>query len=123
MARILRGSRLAVVALTALAAIGCSGGPTDRVVMDDFAFAPDVIRLPAETEGYTLLLDNVGSQPHDLTVDGLPEGTPVHLLLFEDTTDVPYVLPPLPAGTYDVRCSLEGHAEAGMVATLVVGGG
>lgn len=106
--------------MLAIVAAACGAGHTERVVMDDFAFAPAVIRLPAETDGFTLVLDNVASQPHDLTVDGLPEDSPVHLLLFGDTRDVPYLLPPLPAGEYRVYCSLPGHEEAGMTATLVV---
>ncbi len=91
--------------------------------MDEFAFAPNVIRVPELAEGFTLTMRNEGALPHDLTVVGLPDDVPVHLLLFSDSGDVPYLLPPLPAGTYDVLCSVEGHAEAGMRATLVVGDG
>ncbi len=114
---------LAVSLLLALVATACSNSSTDLVVMADFSFTPAVIQLPADTGGVTLMIDNVAGQPHDFTVEGLPDDVLVHLLLFEYTEGaeaVPYVLPELPAGVYDVYCSLPGHREAGMTATLVV---
>jgi hypothetical protein len=94
---------------------------TARVVMDDFTYAPAVVRIPAMSTKTIVLLDNVGQAPHEFNVEGLPEGTGIHLLLYPDVRDVPYGLPPVPAGTYRIVCTLPGHAEAGMVGTLVVG--
>lgn len=31
-----------------------------------------------------------------------------------------WILVPMKAGTYPLRCSIKGHAEGGMVATIVV---
>lgn len=108
----------------ALATTACGSGLADgeqTLVMSDFAFTPSTITVRAASEDQVLLMTNVSVQPHDFTVEGLPDGSPVHLALLEDTTDpVRYVLPPLPAGRYEVRCTLPGHAGAGMTGTLVV---
>lgn len=95
-------------------------GPA-TLVMDDFEFRPDVLRLRAAEPGQELLISNVSSDNvHDFTVVGLPEDVPVHIALFEDTLDVPYVLPGIPAGTYVIYCSVPGHRIAGMESTMVV---
>ncbi|MFT4744916.1 MAG: plastocyanin [Nitriliruptoraceae bacterium] len=115
-----RTGRLLLLLLLAVALAACAPARSTPVVMDDFTFTPDRIEIPADTDGWTLAMSNVATQPHDFTVEGLPEGVPMHLLLFEDAADVPYIIPPVPAGTYPVYCSLPGHRGAGMEATLVV---
>lgn len=123
-----RGGR-PVVALTAVSLLvaglvtlvqGLGDGTwTDRVVMTEFAYAPDHIVLPAGRPDVTLELVNAGAVPHDFSVEGLPEDVPVHLAVIEGGA-VPWRLRPLPAGRYTVYCALEGHREAGMEATLEV---
>lgn len=107
-----------------LLATGCgqatpAGRATGTLVMDDFSYDPVQIVVPAGQAGYVLTLVNRGTVPHDMTVDGLPDEVPVHLALLPGG-EVPYALPPLPAGTYEVYCALEGHRELGMEAELVV---
>ncbi|MFP5308613.1 MAG: sulfocyanin-like copper-binding protein [Actinomycetes bacterium] len=113
------------VTLLAASAVAASALPvstsTSRVVMDDFSYAPAVVRIPADSLDTVVLLDNVGEAPHEFNVEGLPDGTRIHLLLFPETVDVPYGLPPVPAGEYRIVCTLPGHEAAGMVGTLVVG--
>ena len=109
-----------LLAIVTVAGAGCQAPvTTSELVMDDFAYRPTTINLPADTEGFELTLTNTGTVPHDFTVDGLPDDILVHLAVFEDAS-VPYRLPALPAGEYDVYCALEGHREAGMEARLRV---
>ena len=105
-----------------LSACGDGRAPGEQAfVMSDFAYEPSTITIPADSGTQVLLMTNVGTAPHDFTVTGLPEGTPVHLLLFEDTTEpVPYGLPPLPRGRYPFHCSVDNHADLGMRGVLVV---
>jgi plastocyanin len=106
--------------LLVAASAGCGdGGYTDRLVMTDFAYDPETVRVPA---GQPHLLEVVNDAElfHDITVEGLPaDAPPVHLGVFGGRT-APYELPPLPAGDYALYCSVEGHAEAGMTGRLVV---
>jgi uncharacterized cupredoxin-like copper-binding protein len=110
-----------LAALLAVVGIaGCAGGGyTDRLVMTDFAYDPETVRVPAGRH-HLVEVVNAAELFHDITVDDLPEDAPpVHLGVFGGGT-VPYELPPLPAGSYEIYCSVEGHAEAGMVGRLLV---
>jgi plastocyanin len=116
-----RGLASLLIALGAAVVLAaCSGtGFTDRLVMTDFAYTPETVRVPAE-QRHLLEVVNDAELFHDITVEGLPEhAPPVHLGVFGGRT-APYDLPPLPAGEYELYCSVEGHAEAGMVGRLVV---
>ncbi|WP_108665723.1 cupredoxin domain-containing protein [Euzebya rosea] len=109
-----------LLAIIALVGAGCEAPvTTSELVMDDFSYRPTTINLPADTEGFELTLTNKGTVPHDFTVDGLPDDILVDLAVFEGAS-LPYPLPALPAGEYEVYCALEGHREAGMEATLRV---
>ncbi len=91
---------------------GGGGGETVTVVTSEFAFDPDDITIPADTD-VTIELDNSdGGVEHDFTIDeenvqivADPGGTA------EGTVNVP-------AGDYTVYCSVPGHREAGMEASL-----
>jgi P-type Cu+ transporter len=132
-ARIARGGRLRrlrdawfLVAI-ALAACALAGGvmAADRaidanaqaitVVARDLAFAPADLRIAA---GRTAILTfrNDGSTFHDWEVEGMANvdagARPGQTQRIRFTIDHP--------GTYRIRCSVPGHAEAGMVGTLVV---
>jgi uncharacterized cupredoxin-like copper-binding protein len=115
--RRLRAVSLAV-AMLALAAAGCGDELTERVVMTEFGYEPEEIRVPAGA-AHELLVANEGQLFHDLAVDGTPEGAPVHIGVLPGGR-APYVVPALPAGVYEVYCSVPGHREAGMLARLVV---
>jgi len=112
---------MAAAFLLLLGAAACSSpAMTDELIMDEFEYRPVDIRVPADTPDYELTLTNVGSVPHDFTVEGLPEDILVHLAILEGGS-APYRLPALPEGEYTVYCALEGHREEGMEATLRVG--
>lgn len=112
-----------LVAATAVLVAGCGGGgggggaegtPVD-VSLADFVIEPQEIKAPAGT--ITLVLKNNGAQPHDLRVDGLAKPTESSLLTPGESGKLTFTAE---KGTYDVYCSVAGHKESGMVATLVV---
>ncbi len=106
---------------------GCSGatpagaapiaGATDvRVRATNFAFAPIEIRLPKD-EAVNLTLENPAATGvvHDLTVPGLG----IHIVAGSGQTATAG-LRGLAAGRYDAYCSVPGHADLGMRATVIV---
>ena len=109
---------VAVLALGGLAALVASGsgGTSDavRVGMVDFGFRPATVRVTAgEAE---LHIVNEGKVPHDLVVAGPGKGIPeIHA-----GAEMDLDLGELPAGTYEIYCSVPGHAAAGMVGELQV---
>ncbi len=104
---------LASLALLALAVAACGngGGGTTVEATDDFEFSPAALTIEAETDT-DITLDNVGVVEHDWTIEELD--LEIYAAGGETTTETINV----PAGTYDVICTIPGHAEAGMVGTL-----
>ena len=70
-------------------------------------------------EGAILDVTNSGSFPHDLTIEGTGLATPV----LQSGESAQLDLSELSAGTYQVLCAVPGHADQGMVGTLVIGDG
>jgi Cu+-exporting ATPase len=111
----------------ALAALGLAGGvmAADRaieatsqnvdVVARDLSFSPAAVRI---TAGRTTVVSfrNDGSMFHDWEVEGVANvdagARPGQTQRIRFTIDAP--------GSYPIRCTVPGHAEAGMVGTLVV---
>lgn len=93
-----------------------AGAPEVRVQAANFSFTPGEIRLPKDAV-VNLTLVNPASTGvvHDLTVPALG----VHLVASADETST-VGLRALPAGRYLAYCSVPGHADAGMRATVVV---
>lgn len=97
------------------AAAGGGDGDAVTVVASEFAFDPGDITIPADTD-VTVTLDNgEGGVEHDFTID---------------EADVQIVADPgqtvdgtvnVAAGDYTVYCSVPGHREAGMEASLTAG--
>ena len=85
-----------------------------RVEASNFAFTPNEIRLPASAE-VNLVLVNTTSVTHDLTVPALG----IHVVAGPGQTSS-VGLRGLAAGRYDAYCSVPGHTELGMRATVVV---
>lgn len=81
---------------------------------DDFSFAPDAITIPANTD-VTISVVNEGFAQHDFVIVGT--GYRTELLNNAQTATLIVNLPP---GTYEVICSVPGHAQSGMVAALLV---
>ena len=91
------------------------GAPEVTVVATEFAFEPTEVRVRAATT-FTVVLDNEGALTHDLTVVDLG----FQLIAGPGEVAAGSLLAAEP-GRYEIRCSIPGHAEAGMTATLIVG--
>lgn len=111
---------LAVAALAVVAAV--RGGPapatadqplqTARVELTEFAVRGDLTMGPGPTR---LEVHNRGAVQHDLVVQGGP-ATPILGPGESASLDLGNMAP----GAYTVFCSIPGHREAGMEATLLV---
>lgn len=91
-----------------------SGAAEVRVEALNFSFHPSEIRLPKD-HAVNLTLVNTTGVLHDLTVPSLG----IQLVAPAGTTRTIGV-PSIPAGRYVAYCSVPGHADAGMRATLIV---
>lgn len=93
-----------------------TGATTDEltVEMEDIAFAPSELAIPANTD-VTISLPNTGTMAHDFVIDELDIRTES-----VQPGETATVTINAPAGTYDFYCSVPGHAPAGMVGTLSV---
>ena len=91
------------------------GAPELVVVGTDFAFEPDVLHLVAGEAVNVLLESSEGG--HDLAVDE-PGGFRLPIVDEGESTRGALVIDE--PGTYDLRCTVPGHAEEGMVGTVEV---
>ena len=91
-----------------------AGAPEVRVTAGEFTLSPAEIVLPAGGP-VNLTLENRGALPHDLTIPALS----VRVIAAGGQTQT-VGLRDLPAGTYTAYCSIPGHADAGMRATVIV---
>ncbi len=85
---------------------------------------------------YNLHLSNPSSQKHYFTAKDFADGIwsqkvdagnveikgAIHELELRANTEADWVFVPLRSGTYSLRCTVPGHAEAGMVGTIEVVG-
>ena len=126
---------LIVIALglsMALAACGGGGPSTDlKVNMTDFMFEPTDFAVPAG-QTITVSATNDGAVEHEFVIFKL--GTDAGDKFGDEDEDNIYwevevqpgetvtetFVAPSEAGTYYVTCGIEGHLEAGMLASLVV---
>lgn len=93
-----------------------AGAPTIEVEATEFAFQPD--RLVIDAGGtVNLTLVNRGGLVHDLTIPELG----IHLVATPGETTTTG-LEVSKAGEYRMVCTVPGHAEAGMIGLIVVGG-
>jgi nitrite reductase (NO-forming) len=88
---------------------------TIDVVATEFKFAPAALRMDGPGE-LTVNLDNTGAVEHDVTIEGVRGKAYARAGATGGGT---FKL--AQNGTYHVFCSVPGHKEAGMTATLVVG--
>jgi len=80
----------------------------------DLAFEPNAFTIPAGTD-VSITLVNDGALQHDFVIED--QGVDSGLVNGGESTTFTVNLP---AGTYEFICSVEGHAQAGMVGTLTV---
>ncbi len=98
------------------AATAVPGATEVRVQAANFGFAPNEIRLPKGADLNLTLANPAGTGVvHDLTVPALG----IHLVANAGETRTAG-LRGLAAGRYDAYCSVPGHADLGMRATVVV---
>jgi uncharacterized cupredoxin-like copper-binding protein len=90
------------------------GAPTVIIVAAEFGFEPARLEVGAGSD-FNLTFDNRGELYHDLVI----RRAGVHLGA-EPGQTVTGGVGGLPAGEYEVFCSVPGHAQAGMTALLMV---
>jgi len=117
---------MAAVAVLTMALAACGGsstpsggssGSTVSVTETEFKIAPNTFTAPAGK--VTFSIKNAGTVQHDITVtvNGKAESSP----LADPGKTITWTTPDsLAAGTYQVYCSVPGHKESGMTATLTV---
>ena len=92
------------------------GATEVRVQAANFGFSPSEIRVPKNTALNLTLVNPAGTAVlHDLTAPALG----IHIVAGAGAT-ITVGLPGLAKGRYVVYCSVPGHADLGMRATLIV---
>jgi heme/copper-type cytochrome/quinol oxidase subunit 2 len=98
------------------AATAIPSAPEVRVQAANFSFSPNEIRLPKGAEVNLTFTNTAGTGVvHDLTVPALG----IHVVANPGETKT-VGLRGLAVGRYDAYCSVPGHADLGMRATVVV---
>ncbi|MEB3359206.1 MAG: cupredoxin domain-containing protein [Synechococcales bacterium] len=96
-------------------------------------FVPDTLAFQAG-QRYTLVLDNPSPQKHYFTAKdfadniwsqkveaaGVEVKGAIHELELKPGAEAEWVFVALKPGTYELRCSIAGHAEAGMVGQITI---
>jgi FtsP/CotA-like multicopper oxidase with cupredoxin domain/plastocyanin len=86
-----------------------------QVTLSEFAITPTSIAAPVNGK---LVIANAGSAVHNFTISGTKIATKGLQPGSSTTVD----LDGIKAGTYTAFCSVAGHQQAGMQATVVIGG-
>lgn len=107
--------------LMVIFALGMAQGvmASDReitVTASEFAFEPDNVSVETGEE-VRIVLENAGAVAHDLTIEAL--GVASSTVQSGNQTGIEFTAPEEP-GSYRIICSIPGHAQAGMEATLEV---
>ena len=124
----------AILLLASLVLAACGGPRTAELTVDmqEFAFEPAQVRLPANAQ-VTLNLSNSGALEHEFVIINLGEevAPPVdeaaleeivfweHELQPGESETLEFQAPSEP-GTYQVICGIAGHLEQGMEGSLTV---
>lgn len=107
----------------ALVVLGCGGGDATAersndlsIEAGDLYYEPeDLAASPGEV---TITMNNVGSTEHDLVIEELGDEVIIDLTPGGESATGSISLD---EGTYTLYCTVVGHREAGMEATLDVG--
>ncbi|MEO8423742.1 MAG: multicopper oxidase domain-containing protein [Actinomycetota bacterium] len=129
-----RWGLLGIAGALALVSVSCSGGDagagageqaaegpaTIEIMLRDFVIDPSAIPVPVG-QPIEFSVMNMGQAPHTFAVD-VGDKTYVTDQIDPNTTAVLDV-PALDAGTYAAYCTVSGHKDLGMVATVMAGSG
>lgn len=88
-------------------------------------------------KNYKLVLDNPSPQKHYFTAKDFADASysskveagkveikgAIHELELKPTAEAEWILTPIKPGTYLLRCTIPGHAEAGMTGTITISAG
>ena len=99
----------------------------------ELQFFPNTMELKAD-KPYKLLLDNPSPDKHYFTAKDFADASwtrkvqagkvevkgAIHELELKPGAVAEWVLTPMKTGTYELHCSIKGHAEAGMVGEIIV---
>ena len=99
----------------------------------ELKFFPNTIQLQTGTP-YKLLLDNPSPDKHYFTAKDFADASwtkkvqagkvevkgAIHELELKPGAEAEWVLTPMKTGTYELHCSIKGHASAGMVGEITV---
>jgi uncharacterized cupredoxin-like copper-binding protein len=108
---------LALSAVLSFAHPGRSAPPPVGLIAKEFSFDPkDITVRPGEV---AFVVKNQGALEHNLVLEILGGKTVTQMVIIEPG-ETRRVTASLPAGIYAIYCSLPGHRDAGMVATLRV---
>lgn len=103
---------------------------------DELKFFPNQFEF-ISGKRYKLVLDNPSPQKHYFTAKDFADASwsqkvdagnvevkgAIHELELRPNTEAEWVFIPMRAGTYDLRCTIPGHAEAGMTGTIIIKAG
>ncbi|WP_107671256.1 cupredoxin domain-containing protein [Cyanothece sp. BG0011] len=99
----------------------------------ELVFEPNHLELVAGKK-YKIKLDNPSPTKHYFTSKDFADASwtqkveaakvevkgAIHELELKPTAEAEWVLVPMKPGTYELHCSIAGHAEAGMVGDIVI---
>ena len=89
-----------------------------EVMLSDFAIEPASISVPADTP-VAMTVMNHGEAPHTFAV--VVDGSSIETEIIDPGGQATLDLPALAEGSYEALCTVSGHADLGMVATITAG--
>ncbi len=103
---------------------------------NELKFFPDRLDFVAGKQ-YKLVLDNPSPQKHYFTAKDFADASysskveagkveikgAIHELELKPTAEAEWILTPIKPGTYQLRCTIPGHTEAGMTGTITISAG
>ena len=129
-----RWGLLCIASALALLAAACSGGggsegaeeqaaagpATIEIMLSEFAIDPSAITVPVG-QPIEFSVMNMGQAQHTFAVD--VAGTTYETEMIDPNVTVVLDVPALEAGTYAAYCTVSGHKDLGMLATVTAGTG
>ena len=127
-----RGRVIATLGVLALVAAACDGGggapgaaaaeqaagapTTVEVMLSDFEISPSTIEVPVQVP-ISFSVMNMGQTDHTFAIEA--NGTTYDTGSIDVGATVTLDVPALEDGSYDAICSVPGHEDLGMVATVI----